>query len=335
MFQTTKLNYSYKELKVSNNTLEQISLLNKKFYFYQTNLFQNNIKFDQKKFFDQEIKKSLIRSLICFDLEAVAFCKCLIADLQLAFHLKYNEIETENCNLMFHLAEDKGEEGTYHFDQIQNFKTFTIWSPITEYHYKALSYYSFSYYFYKIFNLLKIIKFFPKKDVIAKKYQPLVWGGYFVHKGNLNNSKDISAALVVSVRVNKNGSNTRNYKYFNIQEEFALESYKNIKLLIDYLISLIDSSNKNSFKEILDKTLKKINEINFFYDDLIISKTLSVISQRTLSFFKENNNYKLLSLLLDACAISLDSNQYASNLRIDKYPSKGFDIKLFIKNYKN
>ena len=90
MHQTTGLNYSYKELKISNNTLEQISLLNKKFYFYVNNLFQNNIKFDQKKFFDQEIKKSLIRSLICFDLEAVAFCKYLIADLQLAFHLKYN-----------------------------------------------------------------------------------------------------------------------------------------------------------------------------------------------------------------------------------------------------
>jgi hypothetical protein len=60
---------------------------------------------------------------------------------------------------------------------------------------------------------------------------------------------------------------------------------------MDYLISLIDSSNKNSFKEILDKTLKKINEINFFYDDIIVSKTLSIISQRTLSFFKENYNY--------------------------------------------
>jgi hypothetical protein len=251
----------------------------------------------------------------------------------LAFDLKYNEIETENCNLMFHLAEDKGEEGTYHYDQIEKFKTFTIWSPITEYHYKALSYYSVDYYFYKILNLLKIIKFFPKKDIIAKKYQPLVWGGYFIHKGNLNNSKDISAALVVSARINKNLKNTLNYKYFTIEEKFALESYKNIKLLIEYLISLIESSNKNSLKEILDKTLKKIKEINFFYDDIIISKTLSVISQRTLSFFKQSNNYKLLSLLLDACAISLDSNQYASNLRIDKYPTKDFDIKLFIKNY--
>lgn len=333
MFQTTKLNYSYKELKISNNTLEQISLLSKKFDFYVTNLFQNNIEFDQKKFFDQEIKKSLIRSLISFDLEAVAFCKYLIGDLQLAFHLKYNEIETENCNLMFHLAGDKGEEGTYHYDQIQNFKTFTIWSPITDYHYNALSYYSIGYYFYKILNLLKIIKFIPKNNIIAKKYQPLVWGGYFMHKGNLNNSKAISAALVVSARINKNKNNTLNYKYYKIKEEFALESYKKIKILIDYLISLIETSGQDSFKKILDKTLKKINEIDFFYDDLIISKTLSVISQRTLSFFKENNNYQLLSLLLDTCSISLDPNQYASNLRIDKYPSKGFDIKLFIKNY--
>jgi hypothetical protein len=333
MHQTTRLNYSYKELKISNNTLEQISLLNKKLHSYVVNLFKNNVKFDEKNFFDQEIKKSLIRSLISFDLQAVTFCKYLITDLQLAFDLKYNEIETENCNLMFHLAEDKGEEGTYHYDQIEKFKTFTIWSPITEYHYKALSYYSVDYYFYKILNLLKIIKFFPKKDIIAKKYQPLVWGGYFIHKGNLNNSKDISAALVVSARINKNLKNTLNYKYFTIEEKFALESYKNIKLLIEYLISLIESSNKNSLKEILDKTLKKIKEINFFYDDIIISKTLSVISQRTLSFFKQSNNYKLLSLLLDACAISLDSNQYASNLRIDKYPTKDFDIKLFIKNY--
>lgn len=72
-------------------------------------------------------------------------------------------------------------------------------------------------------------------------------------KVNLNNSKDISAALVVSVRVNKNGINTRNYKYFKIQEEFSLDSYKNTKFLIDYLVLLIDPSNKNSFKKILDK----------------------------------------------------------------------------------
>jgi hypothetical protein len=334
MYQTEKLNYSYEELKVSNNTLRQISLLNKKFYSYVANLFQNNIKFEERCFFDQEIKKSLIRSLISFDLETVTFCKYLIADLQLAFDLKYNEIETENCNLMFHLAEDKAEEGTYHYDQIENFKTFTIWSPITEYNYNALSYYSVGYYFYKIFNLLKIIKFIPKKNIIAKKYQPLVWGGYFMHKGNLNNSKDISAAIVVSVKINKNSNNASlNYKYFKIEDEFALESYKKIKFLIDYLILLADSSNKNSLKEILEKTLKKIDEINFFYDDIIISKTLSVISQRTLQFFKENNNYRLLSLLLDSCAIFLDSNQYASNLRIDKYPSKDFDIKYFIKNY--
>jgi hypothetical protein len=330
---TAKLNYSYKELKVSINTLDQISLLNKKFYFYINNLFQNNIKFEEKTFFDQEIKKSLIRSLISFDLETVIFCKNLISDLQLEFDLKYNEIETENCNLMFHLAGDKGEEGTYHYDQIQKFKTFTIWSPITEYHYSALSYYSFGYHFYKILNLLKIIKFIPTKNIIAKKYQSLVWGGYFMHKGNLNNSKDISAALVVSARVNKNGINSLNYKYFKIEKELAIESYKKIKLLIDYLISQIESPNKDSFQKILDNTLKKVNEINFFYDDIIISKTLSVISQRTLSFFKENNNYKLLSLLLDASAIFLDPSQYASNLRIDKYPSKDFDIKLFIKNY--
>lgn len=101
-------------------------------------------------------------------MQAASFCKYLITDLQLAFDLKYNEIETENCNLMLHLAEDKGEEGTYHYDQIQKLKTFTIWSPIAEYHYKTLSYYSFSYYFYKIFNLLKTIKFFPKKCYCLK-----------------------------------------------------------------------------------------------------------------------------------------------------------------------
>jgi hypothetical protein len=333
MWKAAKINYLYNELEISKNTLEQIAFLNKKFYFYVDKLFNNNFKFEEKNFFDQEIKKSLIRGLICFDLESVKFCKYIVADLQLAFDLKVNEIETENCQLMFHLAEDKGEEGTYHYDQIQNFKTFTIWSPITEYHYKALSYYSFSYYLYKIFNLLKITKFFPKKDIIAKKYQPLVWGGYFMHKGNLNDSKEISAALVISARINKNSNSTLNYKYYLIKEEFALKSYKSIKILIDYLLSLIETSGQDSFKKILDKTLKKINEIDFFYDDVIISKTLSVISQRTLSFFKENNNYQLLSLLLDACSISLDPNQYASNLRIDKYPSKGFDIKLFIKNY--
>ena len=46
MHQTTRLNYSYKELKISNNTLEQISLLNKKLYSYIATLFKNNIKFD-------------------------------------------------------------------------------------------------------------------------------------------------------------------------------------------------------------------------------------------------------------------------------------------------
>jgi hypothetical protein len=168
MHQTTRLNYSYKELKISNNTLEQIALLNKKLHSYVVNLFKNNIKFDEKNFFDQEIKKSLIRSLISFDLQAVTFCKYLITDLQLAFDLKYNEIETENCNLMFHLAEDKGEEGTYHYDQIQKLKTFTIWTPITEYHYKALGYYSVGYYFYKILKLSKIIKFIPKKVLYSK-----------------------------------------------------------------------------------------------------------------------------------------------------------------------
>ncbi len=58
MHQTKRLNYSYKELKISNNTLEQISLLNKKLYSHVADLFKNDIKFDEKNFFDQEIKKA-------------------------------------------------------------------------------------------------------------------------------------------------------------------------------------------------------------------------------------------------------------------------------------
>jgi len=306
MIYFNKLNFTYNELKISEKSLLLLEELFLKFSNYSENFFSKNKKYDKNELFENELKKSFIRVLICYDKFALDFTNSVLTDLKSKFQ-KNIFFETENPNLMIHLAEDYSEEGSFHYDQIGNNETITIWTPITDYNYNALSYFNFGTFFYKILKKTKLIKLFKPRDILAKKFKSLIWNGYFIHKGCLNTSRDISAAIVVSARIIKK-ENNYNLKYYNFIE-------KEIKSDFEKIISLSNHLKNNDVKTVsIKKVTNIISHINFYCDNKIISKILSVVAQRLEKI--KRDDFQNLSIFLDMASYILDENNYASTKRL-------------------
>lgn len=317
MLHLNSLNYNYSEFKSSEKSLKYLKIISQKFEKYCEEFF--NDKFDNLKnnnidnVIINELKKSFIRSLICFDETSIKFSESIINDFKL--NRKNNIfLETENPNLMIHLPNDNIEEGTFHYDQIETKETITIWTPITEYKYNALAYYNFGTILYKLFKILKILKFFPVKYININKFKSLKWAGYFVHKGCLNQSENISSAIVVSLRLGT--EDKKNFVYQNFDNENIKYNYELILSLINKLIFLCKDKNYTiqQEKKIINGLLKKIN---FSIQDEIIAKILSIVAQRL--YTKLNNvEFKEIAKLIDIAVYYLDKKNYSSLSRLKK-----------------
>tara|TARA_B110000483_G_scaffold239349_1_gene317670 strand:- start:629 stop:1570 length:942 start_codon:yes stop_codon:yes gene_type:complete len=307
MFSFKKIDFNYEALNTSEETKVSLKAISSKFISYSEKLFNHQEKFNKENFIEIELKKSFIKNLICFDPISSKFCNLLLKDLKNKFG-KNIYFKIENPSIMVHLSQDFSEEGTFHYDQIGLKETITIWTPITDYKYKALSYYSFGSFLYKIFKILSLTKLFNIKYIQAKKFCSLMWGGYFIHKGNKNTSENKSAAIILTVH-KVSGRDIHNSNYFNFSEEKINTDYRKI----NELLNIFKNEKKNNENKFI-KVKNILEKIEFSMDKKVVSRVFSIFAQR---IYKLNDlSLNNLAIFSDISAYNLDKTNYASNKRL-------------------
>jgi len=314
MLHFNKLNYKYSEFKTSKKTNEYLEKISKRFdyycnFFFNLNYVSNNNDYGNNLIIN-ELKKNFIKSIICYDKLSVDFCKNILCD--------YKEnacLAEDNPNLMIHLPDDVMEEGRYHYDQLGADENITIWTPITEYKYTALTYYNVGALIYKLLKLFKIDKLLPEQTIQVKKFRSIKWSGYFIHKGCLNTSNNISSAIIVGLK--KSNKNNSNLIYENFTDEIIDHNFKMTLEFINYLNHNPKFKNLET-KEKFEYIKKILLNYNFSINKLIIAKILSVVAQRLFTNSRINKNFKDLSHLIDISVYVLDKKNFSSLSRLKK-----------------
>ena len=256
------------------------------------------------------MKKNFIKSIICYDKLSVDFCKNILNDYKDKAYLA-----EDNPNLMIHLPGDVMEEGRFHYDQLGTDETITIWTPLTEYNYDALAYYNVGTLLYRFLKVLKIDKFLPEYRIRVKKFNSIKWSGYFIHKGCLNKSNNISSAIIVGLKISNRNNSNLIYESFN--DEIIDYNFKiTLKLINDLII--YSKFNKLNTKEKFKYIKKILSDYKFSINKIIIAKILSVVAQRLNTNSKIKNNFKDLSQLIDMGVYVLDEKNYSSLSRLKK-----------------
>ena len=315
MLHLNKLNFNYGKLKTSKETKEKLKIISEKFEYYCNQIFDlksngENNNNNNDDLVIVELKKNFIKNILCYDKLSIDFCKSILNDYN-----KNAYLGMDNPNLMIHLPDDIMEEGRFHYDQTGSDEIVTIWTPITDYNYDALAYYKVGALIYKFFKILKIEKFLPKKNITVNKFESIEWSGYFIHKGCLNTSKNISSAIVVGLRFSKEDNSNLIY------EDFTEDSiYYNYKITLEFINNLINySKNKNiSTKEKFEYVEKKLKSMKFSINQVIVAKIFSVVAQRLHRNSEIQNNFENLSFLIDMSSYFLDKNNYSSLTRLKK-----------------
>ncbi len=313
MIEFNKLNFKNEKIKLSMGSIELLNSISLKFLQYSQLLFNEDQNFSKDHFITNEIKKSIIRNFISYDDVTVDLSKSIIQDFR--NHLKNQKIKIEisNPGIMFHLPNDLSEEGTYHYDQIGKNQTYTLWTPITEYEYNPIKYYNLGYHLFKFFELTKLLNIFKVKYLNPIQKETYLWAGYFMHKGCLNTSSKKAAAIAFNVKIVDNEN--LDFKSFMLKDRDLLEIYNKLKFLIDEIVELeLNLEEKDKFTLHAEKIIKKNNN---FLEKEIISKIISVISQRIFTYYSDEKN-KILSTKLDLIAYFYDNTNYASNQRLKK-----------------
>lgn len=329
-----KLNYSY--YKYDNNKiheLKQISIYLKKLH---DNLETKN---SSKKIFNEKLCNEINKSFIKAHLSYLNFSFISAFKLAKKFS-EYNNINSKNIFFtpnyyMIHLPDDGVEEGNMHIDQDGNNNHYTLWTPLVDYDYPALSYFSYGYLTYKFLKIIfrnnvnKIIKL-----INVKKFQTLIWAGLFVHKGNKNISKNFSAASVVwlSIGLKKKSNISYNLKKFEESNKYKFDDYliinKNYEIPQSEL-NLLVLEIEEIFKyldfeliEILNIFYKKFKKNNnniitkhkksFFYS--ILAQRINTMIDRN-TFINIHNEHKLL-LILDIISVAYGVQSYSSFIRL-------------------
>ena len=319
---------------IKQNDLNNIKNINEleNYFITLTKYFEMNIHWKKEFFFQNEIKKSLIRALL--------------RESSCSKHLLCNAIENFKKSAFFdekikwctklypmiHLSNDKSEAIGFHYDKIGNNKFFTTWVPITDYDYPALSYVKYSQLFYSLLSKV-IIKFrltkIFSKNIFVKKGDILIWNGNMIHQGNLNNSKKIAVAFQMKFTEKKfKHEDSILIKNFNIEQNNTYENLDVITKKFNEIIMFCKKLNTNITESIF-KISCYIKE-NSFSTNLVISFALSVLAQRlsTTNFNLDGiNKKKLLINNLDIFSIYLGAENLASLDRLLKKGNKDQIIK--------
>ena len=331
---TNKLNYNFQ--KNDNHTIQEL----KQISIFLKGLLDNlETKNSNKKIFNEKLCNEINKSFIKAHLSYLNFSFISAFKLAKKFSENYN-INSKNIFFtpnyyMIHLPDDGVEEGNMHIDQDGNKNHYTLWTPLVDYEYPALSYFSYGYLIYKFLkiilrnNINKIIKL-----INVKIFQTLIWAGFFVHKGNKNISKNFSAASVVwlSIGLKKKSNISYNLKKFEESNKNKFDDYliinKNYEILQSEL-NLIILEIEEIFKyldfdlvEILNILYKKYTKNNsniitkhkksFFYS--ILAQRINTMIDRN-TFVNIQNEYKFL-LILDIISVAYGVQSYSSFIRL-------------------
>jgi len=289
-----------------------------------------NETWSQINFFELEKKKSIIRGLLRESKHSYKILK------QLKQAFKNSDFSTETIKFytklypMIHLPNDKSESVGLHFDNFGNKEFFTSWTAITNYKYPALSYIKNSQNFKKLISKFlikfKILNLFLS-NINIQKGEIYIWNGNMIHKGNLNTSKDISAAFQIKFT----DENFIHEESLNLKDE--LENQYNLDFKLE---DLIDKYNKLiNFGCKIDNILKiKENKIDFYLnksnniEKKIISFSLSVLAQRIFtSNFPMINAIKKEDIIknLDLISIIFGGENLSSIHRLNRFNNKEID----------
>ena len=327
-----KLNYTFQ--KTDNNKIQELKHIS----IYLKGLLDNlEIKNSNKKIFNEKLCNEINKSFIKAHLSYLNFSFISAFKLAKKFSVN-NNINSKNIFFtpnyyMIHLPDDGVEEGNMHIDQDGNKNHYTLWTPLVDYDYPALSYFSYGYLAYKFLKIIlrnnvnKIIKL-----INVKNFQTLIWAGLFVHKGNKNISKKFSAASVVwiSIGLKKKSNISYNLKKFEESNKYKFDDYLTIdenyeilqselNLLVleieeifQYLdLGLIEILNILYKKYISNNNITK-HKKSFFYS--ILSQRINTMIYRN-TFINIQKEYKLL-LILDIISVANGVQSYSSFIRL-------------------
>jgi len=299
--------------------------------------FELNNFWKEDDFFQNEVKKSLIRAL----LRESAHSKNLLVNIIENFkRSSFYDERIKWCTKLYpmiHLSNDRSEAMGFHYDKIGNSKFFTSWVAITNYDYPALSYVKYSQLFHSLLSRLiiklKLTKILAK-NIFVKRGDVLLWNGNMIHQGNLNISKKITLAVQMKFTEKK----------FKHEKSIDLE-----RLESDLLYKNLDINSLNAnFKDIIyySQNLKtsiqeNISKISIYLKNNlnnhqpVLSFALSVLAQRILTndfLIDGTNDKKKLSNNLDIFSLYLGGENLSSIERLLKNDKENRIINILKKN---
>jgi hypothetical protein len=302
------------------------------------NLLNIEKKWNSKLFFELEIKKSYLKSVLRYSLETNTLQKNVLETLKLSF----NEFGYTQFYPMLHLSGDRLEAGGFHYDQVDSKAIHTFWIAISDYEYRGLSVMPFN-----IQNNLinKLIIKSPIVKILSNNLQinkgdSFMWPGTLIHAGNYNSSENYSLAMQMKIVDKKNTFafektkhasvvETHHFDSSNHSEEIELKDYKLFSKLIGEIVQI--STKEPSLEENLIKIKKNLIASENIVNKRAVSFALSILSQR-LTFSRklglpDSSCKRNLALAIDFASLVLGSENLISRKRILEHNSS---LKFFL-----
>jgi hypothetical protein len=284
---------------------------------------------DSANFFELEVKKSFARGLLRSSKRSMNLMKAIFSNNDLSNLSKAVNFSAPPYPII-HLASDLSEPGGFHIDQINQSRYMTIWTPTTQNEYAALSNLKGGLISWKFINYKKLPKLtLPIESSIG---DCLIFGGGFVHRGNLNTSKKISSASVI--RMSKEPIMYEKVGYINNIKDFGFQTiafepkdiknvYKNYSELVDLIIKISKSSRGSVGPKNMITSIKNLLEEFGVERNLrpSFSFSLAMLAQR-LSTYKTSNRTANLTIGINIASILLG----AENLGSIEYLIKNLSI---------
>jgi hypothetical protein len=266
--------------------------------------------------FEIEIHKSYLRGYVRETFDFKDYIVSILNKSILYQKLKNNIFYITKPYPIIHLPYDLNESSInkdMHVDQIGDYPMITIWIPLTNYDYDALSYTVGGKFINKITKKLgNKIKSMFEKNIRAKKNQAIVWDGHLPHRGNLNNSNSIAAAAVFWLTKERcHDSKSVNLNNFlNVENKMDFQNIDHAKLLKKYK-EIVNQTylvkNKEELKTI-NKSIKEKLKENTDVEKNIVCFSLCLLAQR----FEKKDNYEQLVKNLHYVSLNIgDENMHS------------------------
>jgi hypothetical protein len=261
-----------------------------------------------------EVKKSVLRSKLRYSNSGIKFS--VEASKLIASSFQQSQIPCYHTMIypMIHLVGDQSEEGEYHTDQVGRLKLRTGWTAITEYDYEPLRYIPFGLMINSLSQRL-FNKNFPQRfglSLNANRGSILTWGGGFFHSGNINDSNNISCAVVLRISDQPlNFEPTRSLQLEDVQTniEFAMGVPNDIAHLLDVMTILLNWTMESYDLEVNENLCLKMKNLlqqNNSLEHPMISFSLSLLAQRIRTkevFFDDEGKSQRIANILDLLAL--------------------------------